>query len=99
MGRAEARRARQSGARRAKKAGPTGIRRFFTWRKLLGAFFGFCLLAMGAFFVIYLIVPVPTANAQAEMQSNVYKYSDGKILTRTGTVNREIVGLEQIPKD
>ncbi|MET7716922.1 transglycosylase domain-containing protein [Streptomyces sp. NPDC005407] len=99
MGRAEARRARQSGARRARKAGPTGIRRFFTWRKLLGAFFGFCLLAMGAFFVIYLIVPVPTANAQAEMQSNVYKYSDGKILTRTGTVNREIVGLEQIPKD
>lgn len=99
MGRAEARRARQRGARRAKNAKPTGIRRFFTWRKLLGAFFGFCLLAMGAFFVIYLIVPVPTANAQAEMQSNVYKYSDGKILARTGTVNREIVGLEKIPKD
>ncbi|MFF3247577.1 transglycosylase domain-containing protein [Streptomyces sp. NPDC002870] len=99
MGRAEARRARQSGARRAKKAKPTGIRRFFTWRKLLGTFFGFCLLAMGAFFVIYLIVPVPTANARAEMQSNVYKYSDGKILARTGTVNREKVGLEKIPKD
>ncbi|HZX37205.1 MAG TPA: transglycosylase domain-containing protein [Streptomyces sp.] len=99
MGRAEARRARQSGARRAKNAKPTGIRRFFTWRKLLGTFFGFCLLAMGAFFVIYLIVPVPTANARAEMQSNVYKYSDGKILARTGTVNREKVGLEKIPKD
>ncbi|MFI1398342.1 transglycosylase domain-containing protein [Streptomyces sp. NPDC020681] len=99
MGRAEARRARQRGARRAKKAGPTGIRRFFTWRKLLGTFLGLCLLAMGAFFVIYLLVPVPSANAQAEMQSNVYKYSDGKILTRTGKVNREIVGLEKIPKD
>ncbi len=98
MGRAEAREARQRGARRARKAKPTGIRRFFTWRKLLGTFFGLCLLAMGAFFVIYLLVPVPSANAQAEMQSNVYKYSDGKILTRTGKVNREIVGLERIPE-
>ncbi|UUN28946.1 transglycosylase domain-containing protein [Streptomyces sp. FIT100] len=97
MGRAEARRARQRGARRANKAG--GIRRFFTWKKLLGSFFVLCLLGMGAFVVAYLLVPVPEANAQAEMQSNVYKYEDGKILTRTGTVNREIVGLEKIPKD
>ncbi|TQK52149.1 membrane peptidoglycan carboxypeptidase [Streptomyces sp. SLBN-118] len=99
MGRADERQARQRGARRAKKAKPTGIRRFFTWRKLLGTFFGLCLLAMGAFFVIYLIVPVPTANAQAEMQSNVYKYSNGKILARSGKINREIVGLEKIPRD
>ncbi|MFI9581267.1 transglycosylase domain-containing protein [Streptomyces sp. NPDC052236] len=99
MGRAEARQARQRGARRAEKPKPTGIRRFFTWKKLLGTFFGFCLLAIGTFFVIYLIVPVPSANARAEMQSNVYKYSDGKILARTGKVNREIVELEKIPKD
>ncbi|MEU4497199.1 transglycosylase domain-containing protein [Streptomyces sp. NPDC023998] len=99
MGRAEARKARERGARRAKRAKPTGIRRFFTWRKLLGTFLGLCLLVMGAFFVIYLLVPVPTANAQAEMQSNVYKYSNGKILARTGKINREIVGLEKIPKD
>ena len=99
MGRAEERQARQRGARRAKKAKPTGIRRFFTWRKLLGTFFGLCLLVMGAFFVIYLMVPVPEANAQAEMQSNVYKFSNGKVLTRTGKINREIVGLDNIPKD
>jgi membrane peptidoglycan carboxypeptidase len=99
MGRAEARQVWQRGARRANEVKPTGIRRFFTWRKLLGTFFGLCLLAMGAFFVIYLIVPVPQANAQAQQQSNVYKYSDGKILARTGKVNREIVGLEKIPKD
>lgn len=66
---------------------------------MLGTFFGLCLLAMGAFFVVYLLVPVPSANAHAEMQSNVYKYRDGKILTRTGTVNREIIGLDKIPKD
>ncbi|WP_405998777.1 transglycosylase domain-containing protein [Streptomyces sp. NBC_00829] len=99
MGRAEARQARQRGARRTQEGKPTGIRRFFTWKKLLGTFFGLCLLVMGAFFVIYLMVPVPSANAAAEMQSNVYKYSNGKILTRTGKINREIVGLEKIPKD
>ncbi|MFD7116001.1 transglycosylase domain-containing protein [Streptomyces sp. NPDC056641] len=97
MGRAEVRRASRHGARRA--AAPGGIRRFFTLRKLLGAFFGLCLLAMGGLIVLYVLVPVPSANAQAEMQSNVYKYSDGTILTRTGEINREIVGLEQIPKD
>ncbi|MCS0634497.1 penicillin-binding protein [Streptomyces sp. LP05-1] len=97
MGRAEARRARQRDARRADREG-TGIRRFFTWKKLLGAFFGLCLLAMGTFYVIYLMVPVPTANAQATMQSNVYRYANGKILARTGEVNREIIALDKIPK-
>ncbi|MEU0373191.1 transglycosylase domain-containing protein [Streptomyces sp. NPDC006283] len=99
MGRAEARQARQRGARRARKAGPSGIRRFFTFRKILGTFFGLCLLAMGAFVVAYMLVPVPEANAEAKLQSNVYKYSDGKILAREGKLNREIVGLEKIPRD
>ncbi|MEE1756318.1 transglycosylase domain-containing protein [Streptomyces sp. SP18CS02] len=98
MGRAEARQPRQRDPRRAKSEG-AGIRRFFTLRKLLGGFLLCCLLAMGAFYVVYLLVPVPTANAQATMQSNVYKYSNGKILARTGEINREIVGLEKIPVD
>ncbi|MFF8956633.1 transglycosylase domain-containing protein [Streptomyces sp. NPDC014894] len=100
MGRAEARRARERGARTARKAGkPRGIRRFFTWKKVLGTFLGLCLLAMGAFYVVYLMVPVPKANAEAELQSNVYKYRDGSILARTGERNREIIGLEKIPRD
>ncbi|MDT9688451.1 transglycosylase domain-containing protein [Streptomyces sp. P9(2023)] len=73
------------------------IRRLFTWRKLLGTFFVGCLLVMGAFYAVYVMVPVPIANAQATMQSNVYKYADGKVLARTGEINREIVGLEKIP--
>ncbi|MHC5703672.1 transglycosylase domain-containing protein [Streptomyces tirandamycinicus] len=97
MGRAEARRARQRDARRVGKAG--GIRRFLTWRRLLGTFFTACLLGMGALFIVYLLVPVPAANAQAEKESNVYKYADGSLLTRTGTVNREIVGLDKIPDE
>ncbi|MGW0561942.1 transglycosylase domain-containing protein [Streptomyces sp. NPDC003016] len=97
MGRAEARQDRKRGARRAKKAG--GIRRFFTWKKMLGTFFGLCLLLMGVFVALYIWVPVPAANAEAKLQSNVYKYSDGEIMARSGEVNREILPLAKIPKD
>ncbi|MFD9502032.1 transglycosylase domain-containing protein [Streptomyces sp. NPDC060035] len=98
MGRADARRAQGRGARRAARSG--GIRGLFTWRKMLGTFFGLCLLVMGAFVALYMYVDVPAANAQAEKQSNVYKYSDGTLLARTGSgVNREIVDLAVVPKD
>lgn len=72
---------------------------FFTWRKVLGTFFGLCLLVMGAFAALYVYVDVPEANAQAEKQSNVYKYSDGTLLARSNSeVNREIVDLGVVPK-
>ncbi|WP_328536958.1 transglycosylase domain-containing protein [Streptomyces sp. NBC_00344] len=99
MGRADERRARQRGARRAKTSKGGGIRRLFTWKKMLGTFFGLCLLAMGAFFALYLYVDVPTANADADLQSNVYKLSNGKVLARTGKVNREKVPIADVPLD
>ncbi|MFE6103461.1 transglycosylase domain-containing protein [Streptomyces laurentii] len=77
--------------------GKSRIRRLFTWKKLLGTFLVTCLLVLGACYVLYLMVPVPTANADATLQSNVYKYSNGKVLARTGKVNREIVGLDKVP--
>ena len=97
MGRADARRAQRHGSRRAGRSG--GIRGLFTWRKLLGTAFGICLLGMGAFAVLYMMVSVPEGNAQAKLQSNIYKYSDGTLLARTGEVNREIVDLAQVPKE
>ncbi|MFD5869698.1 transglycosylase domain-containing protein [Streptomyces sp. NPDC060322] len=97
MGRADERRAQGRGARQA--AGGGRIRRLFTWRKVLGTFFGLCLLVMGAFAALYVFVDVPEANAQAEKQSNVYKYSDGTLLARSNSeVNREIVDLGVVPK-
>ncbi|GAA1352683.1 transglycosylase domain-containing protein [Streptomyces beijiangensis] len=96
MGRADARRARQSGARRGKPK-KSGIRRLFTWKKMLGTFLGIVLLGMAAFIGLYLYVDVPKANAAADQQSNVYKLSNGKVIARTGEVNREKVGLDQIP--
>ncbi|MDK0521861.1 transglycosylase domain-containing protein [Streptomyces sp. ML-6] len=98
MGRADARRAQRRGARRAPNGG--GIRRLFTWKKMLGTFFGLCLLVMGAFVALYLYVDIPKANAMAERQSNVYQYSDGSLLTRVGNgVNRQIVDLGEVPED
>ncbi|MGW3950698.1 transglycosylase domain-containing protein [Streptomyces sp. NPDC004752] len=108
MGRAEERRARQRGGRRAAPrrrssgaaggSGRSGIRRLFTWKKILGTFLGLCLLGIGSFIVLYLMVDVPAGNAAAQRQSNVYKYSDGTILARKGEVNREIVDLSKVPK-
>ncbi|MEV0225484.1 transglycosylase domain-containing protein [Streptomyces sp. NPDC050704] len=108
MGRAEERRARQRGGHRAapkrsSKAGAkgsakSGIRRFFTWKKLLGTFFGLILLGMAAFVALYLMIGIPQGNAAATQQSNIYKYSDGTVLARDGVLNREIVDLDQIPK-
>ncbi|MHA5049123.1 transglycosylase domain-containing protein [Streptomyces sp. SD15] len=106
MGRAEERRARSRGGRRATamrssgtKPGRSGIRRVLNWKTILGTFFGFCLLGMGAFLVLYVVVSVPKGNAAAQLESNVYKYNDGTVLARTGEVNREVVDLAKVPKD
>ncbi|MEV7791513.1 transglycosylase domain-containing protein [Streptomyces sp. NPDC087512] len=106
MGRAEERRARQRGGRRAaprgRRSSPAAdrslIRRLFTWKKILGTFFGVILLGMGAFIVLYMVIDIPEGNADAQRQGNVYKYSDGSIMTRKG-YNREIVDLAKVPKD
>ncbi|MFE5118722.1 transglycosylase domain-containing protein [Streptomyces sp. NPDC056669] len=88
---------RRRGAKRHGKPGRTGIRRFFTWRKLIAYAACLCALLIGAFTVLYYSIDVPKANAQAKAQSNVYKYSDGTILARTGEINREMVTLDRIP--
>ncbi|MEU1198458.1 transglycosylase domain-containing protein [Streptomyces sp. NPDC005813] len=114
MGRAEERRARQARGRRAApkrssgtgaagapaggKSRRSGIRRFVNWKTITGTFFGLCLLGMGAFIVLYMVVDVPKGNAAARLQSNIYKYRNGDVLARTGKVNREVVDLSKVPK-
>ncbi|WP_078888938.1 transglycosylase domain-containing protein [Streptomyces sclerotialus] len=99
MGRAEARRAQKRGRRRAKAKRRAGIGRFFTFKKLLGAFFTVCLLGVLGFVAAYLYVDVPKdGNVEATAQSNVYKWADGSVMVRTGKYNRESVPLSEIPK-
>ncbi|MFI1209239.1 transglycosylase domain-containing protein [Streptomyces sp. NPDC020802] len=76
----------------------SGIRRLFTWKKILGSLFGLCLLGMAAFVGLYLMIDVPKGNAAAVQQSNIYKYSNGDTLARSGVVNRELVDLDQVSK-
>ncbi|KIZ14323.1 transglycosylase domain-containing protein [Streptomyces natalensis] len=104
MGRADARRERQGSSRRAKPSKRTSkqdksfIRRLFGWKKILGAFLGVCLLGILAFIGLYLYVQIPQkGNLDASKQANVFKYTDGKVIARGGTVNRETVGLAHIP--
>ncbi|GGZ77266.1 transglycosylase domain-containing protein [Streptomyces subrutilus] len=111
MGRAEARKAQQQrGARRAPSgrakgkgggAGKrTGIRRFFTWKKVLGTFLGGILLLMAAAVVLYFSVDEPSdPNKLATQQSNTYKWSDGTVMARVGETNRSIVPIDKIPED
>ncbi|MDQ0991138.1 transglycosylase domain-containing protein [Streptomyces sp. V3I7] len=77
----------------------TGWRRAVpTWRMVLGTLVIGVLLLAGAFFVGYSLVKIPSANALATQQGNVYLYADGSQLARDGEVNRENVRLSQISK-
>ncbi|MGC9535622.1 transglycosylase domain-containing protein [Streptomyces sp. UG1] len=89
----------RAAARRAARSGGKGrIRRLFTWKKMLGTFLGICLLGVGAFIALYMMIEIPQGNDDAKLQSNIYKYSDGSVLARTGDLNREIVPLSEVPK-
>ncbi|WP_320782227.1 transglycosylase domain-containing protein [Streptomyces sp. CRN 30] len=78
----------------------TGWRRLVpTWRMTLGGVLTLAVLVVGGFFLGYSLVKIPSANAMATKQSNVYLYADGTVLARDGKVNRESVGLSGISKD
>ncbi|MGW2958290.1 transglycosylase domain-containing protein [Streptomyces sp. NPDC001220] len=90
----------KGGEKKMKRPKRTGWRRIVpTWRMLLGTFVIGILLLIGLFFLGYSMVKIPTANAFATKQSNVYLYADGSQLARDGEVNRENVTLAQVSKD
>ncbi|MFF9811929.1 transglycosylase domain-containing protein [Streptomyces sp. NPDC014006] len=87
------------GGKKGKRPRRTGWRRLFpTWRMLLGTFVIGVLLVAGAFFLGYSMVKIPSANAVATKQANVYLYADGSEIARDGDVNRESVSLAQVSK-
>ncbi|MFB8773040.1 transglycosylase domain-containing protein [Streptomyces broussonetiae] len=78
----------------------TGWRRLIpTWRMVLGAFVIGVMLLAGGFVLGYTLVEIPSANALAVKQSNVYLYADGSQLARDGEVNRESVRLARVSQD
>jgi len=100
LDRRERRLAKHEARRTRRRAMPWWRRAVPTWRMVVGGLLGLLLLGIAAFVTLYLIVPVPDANAHAVAQSNVYYYADGTTeLARTGSVNREDVPIDQIPVD
>ncbi|MCC3771759.1 transglycosylase domain-containing protein [Streptomyces sp. UNOC14_S4] len=97
MGRAEARRAQKSTRKKGGKPKKTGIRRFFTWKKLLAYFVTLIALGAGAFVALYMYVDIPNGKMEMKLQSNIYLDAKGKVLARTGEVNREEVTLDKVP--
>ncbi|MET8625423.1 transglycosylase domain-containing protein [Kitasatospora sp. NPDC004669] len=92
------RQAKRAARREARRALPFWRRLLPTWRVTLGTLTALLLLAVGAFAVLYVIVPVPDPNAHAVAQNNIYLYSDGTTeIARTGAVNRTDVTIDQIP--
>ncbi|MFE9684286.1 transglycosylase domain-containing protein [Streptomyces sp. NPDC006285] len=86
--------------KKPKRPKRTGWKRVIpTWRIVLGTFVIGILLLVGVFALGYQLVKIPSANATATKQSNVYLYADGSQLARDGEVNRENVNLALISKD
>jgi penicillin-binding protein 1A len=79
--------------RRSEGAKPK--RRILRW--LLGGVFLIALVCIGGFLVLYYSVDIPKANDAAVAQANVFKLSNGQVLAREGSVNRQMVDLSQVP--
>ncbi|MEU8538576.1 transglycosylase domain-containing protein [Streptomyces sp. NPDC048717] len=76
---------------------PISRRRRILYR-LLGATGLAALLVLGALVAGYFLVDIPTANAGAVAQSNLYLYRDGSPLARSGDIDRESVSLKHVPR-
>ncbi|MFF7203595.1 transglycosylase domain-containing protein [Streptomyces sp. NPDC008141] len=97
-GRALPRRCRH-GSPRQKARKRRGLRRLLSWRRTLAALITVCALVTGTFAVLYVAIDIPRANDLAKAQSNVYLFSDGSRLARTGEINRETVPIDRVPEN
>ncbi|MGW7431234.1 transglycosylase domain-containing protein [Streptomyces sp. NPDC054861] len=80
--------------------GKYGWRRWMpSWKLVTGLFLAFFGSLMGAAAIGYAVVGVPNEDLAAKAQNNVYYWSDGSQMAATGgEVNRQIIGLDQIPR-
>ncbi|GAA3393442.1 transglycosylase domain-containing protein [Streptomyces roseoviridis] len=70
-----------------------------SWKLTTGLFLAFFGGLMGAATIAYAMVGIPDVAISAKAQNNVFYWSDKTVMAATGgEVNRQIVGIEQIPK-
>ncbi|MGW2521087.1 transglycosylase domain-containing protein [Streptomyces sp. NPDC001617] len=83
------------------RPGRAGLRRWLpSWRQWLGGFLGAVGLT-GMFLVVaYAATDIPqNLNSYATQQDNVFYWSDGTPMARTGWVQRQAMPLKDIPED
>lgn len=82
------------------RAGKPRFRRWIPSAKHVVTAFLFVLgLAFLGVGVVYAITPIPSRpNADATRQSNIWQWSDGSEIARTGATNRQNVPLSSVPK-
>ncbi|WP_245797500.1 transglycosylase domain-containing protein [Mangrovactinospora gilvigrisea] len=92
------RRAAGSGGGRGSATGG-GKRRFRIpgWKWILGVVLLVCGGGMAACAVYYMTLDIPSPNPSTQAQDNVFYWSDGTVLGRQGSVNRQNVTLGQVP--
>ncbi|MGC9537676.1 transglycosylase domain-containing protein [Streptomyces sp. UG1] len=83
------------------RPGHTGWRRWMpSWRQWLGTALTFLGLSTAALGVAYATTDIPkNLNSYATQQDNVYFWSDGTPMARTGWVRRQDMPLKDIPED
>ncbi len=83
------------------RPGRTGWRRWMpSWRQWLGVALTFLGLTTAALTVAYAATDIPeNLNSYATQQDNVYFWSDGTPMARTGWVRRQDMPLKDIPDD
>ncbi len=81
--------------------GKQGWRRWTpSWRQSLGICVAFCGTLVALVGVAYMLVSIPTENAAAATQKNVYYWDDGStmVVSGGGDLNRQVVPIGKIPK-
>ncbi|WP_374208141.1 MULTISPECIES: transglycosylase domain-containing protein [Streptomyces] len=83
------------------RPGRTGWRRWIpSWRQWLGSVLSGCGLVTLFLVVAYAATDIPdNLNSYATQQDNVYFWSDGTPMARTGWVQRQAMPLKDIPQD
>ncbi|MEV0964288.1 transglycosylase domain-containing protein [Streptomyces sp. NPDC049910] len=80
------------------RRGRQGLRRWLPSRKLLLGGFSTAVVALLALFAaVYAYVDIPSENAAARQEANVYYWADGTQMVSVGAVNRQNVPLSRIP--
>ncbi|MEV7645681.1 transglycosylase domain-containing protein [Streptomyces rubiginosohelvolus] len=105
---------RRAPARRGHGGRPPGKKRFidyprhnkYSWRRWMPSWklvtalcLTLCGSLMGAAAIAYAMVGTPKQDLSARQENNVFYWADGSQMAATGgEVNRQIVGIEQIPQ-